>query len=348
MIKYLGSKRTLIPRLLEVFESGVVKPSVIADLFSGTSRVGHACKKAGYRVLSNDHNSYAETLARCYVQANLDEHRDEATRRIAALMELPPDPGYFTRTFCEESRFFTPENGARVDAMRDQIQTWSQAGELDTELEAILLVSVMEAADRVDSTTGVQMAYLKSWAPRAKKDIALRLPDVVAATTTGKCVAHCGDAAGAARMWADEADLVYLDPPYNQHKYVGNYHIWETLVRWDAPEAYGVARKRVDCRERGSDFNSKPRIGVALGEVIDAALSAQRVKRLVISFNDEGYLSREDISNLLEPHGELQVIEIDYKRYVGAQIGIHNPKGKRVGKPGQKRNTELLYVLDRA
>jgi adenine-specific DNA-methyltransferase len=347
MIKYLGSKRTLIPRLLEVFGSGPKAPQVIVDLFSGTSRVGHACKKAGYRVLSNDHNSYAETLARCYVQADLGQHKDEAIRRIGLLMEVAPKPGYFTRTFCEESRFFTPENGARVDAMRDQIQAWSLAGELDAELEAILLVSLMEGADRVDSTTGVQMAYLKAWAPRALKSIALRLPDVVPAATNGKCLAHCGEAVETARLWADEADLVYLDPPYNQHKYVGNYHIWETLVRWDAPEAYGVARKRVDCRERGSAFNSKPRIAAALAEVIDGALSGERVKRLVTSFSDEGYLSRADISGMLEPHGELEVIEIDYKRYVGAQIGIHSPKGKRVGKPGVRRNTEYLFVLDR-
>ncbi|MDG1501058.1 MAG: DNA adenine methylase [Planctomycetota bacterium] len=347
MIKYLGSKRTLIPRLLEVFGAGPKSPRVIVDLFSGTSRVGHACKKAGYRVLSNDHNSYAETLARCYVQADLDEHRDEAIRRIGLLMEVSPKAGYFTRTFCVESRFFTPENGARIDAMRDQIQAWSLAGELHVELEAILLVSLMEAADRVDSTTGVQMAYLKSWAPRAKNRVTLRLPDVVAAGPNGKCTAHCGDAVDAARMWANQADLVYLDPPYNQHKYVGNYHIWETLVRWDAPEAYGVARKRVDCRERGSAFNSKPRIAAALGDVIDAALSGQRVKRLVLSFSDEGYLSRADISAMLEPRGALELIEIDYKRYVGAQIGIHSPKGKRVGKPGARRNTEYLFVLQR-
>jgi adenine-specific DNA-methyltransferase len=347
MIKYLGSKRTLIPRLLEVFDAMDPKATCIADLFSGTARVGHACKKAGYRVLSNDHNAYAATLARCYVQADLDAHRDEATRRIAELMATAPKAGYFTRTFCEESRFFTPKNGARVDAMRDKIADWEEAGELDRDLRAILLVSLMEAADRVDSTTGVQMAYLKSWAQRANNDISLRLPDLVNRQTQATSASSELDAAEAARAWADEADLVYLDPPYNQHKYVGNYHIWETLVRWDAPEAYGIARKRIDCRERGSAFNSKPRIAAALEEVIQAALSGQRVRQLVLSFSNEGFVSREDLVAMLTPHGKVEVIEIDYKRYVGAQIGVHNPKGKRVGKPGQLRNTEYLFVLQR-
>jgi len=46
-----------------------------------------------------------------------------------------------------------------------------------------------------------------------------------------------------------EADLAYLDPPYNQHRYFTNYHVWETLVAWDAPAHYGVACKRVDARQ---------------------------------------------------------------------------------------------------
>ena len=45
-----------------------------------------------------------------------------------------------------------------------------------------------------------------------------------------------------------EYDVAYIDPPYNQHKYMNNYHVWESLVRWDKPEVYGVACKRVDCR----------------------------------------------------------------------------------------------------
>ena len=122
---------------------------------------------------------------------------------------------------------------------------------MDEDLKAILLVSLMEAADRVDSTTGVQMAYLKAWAPRAANDLELRLPAIL----PGPGEAHELDAEQAAGNW--ETDVVYLDPPYNQHRYAGNYHIWETLVRWDRPAVYGVACKRVDCRQYSSAFNSR-------------------------------------------------------------------------------------------
>jgi adenine-specific DNA-methyltransferase len=174
LIKYLGSKRTIVPSILRIIEA-LPDVSTVVDLFSGTSRVGHALKRAGKRVLANDHNAYAATLARCYVVADREEVAEEAGKRISALNGLAGRRGYFTRTFCEESRFFRPKNGRRVDAMRDRIAAWK----LGEELEAVLLTSLMEAADRVDSTTGVQMAYLKRWAPRAHDDIRLRLPDVL-------------------------------------------------------------------------------------------------------------------------------------------------------------------------
>jgi adenine-specific DNA-methyltransferase len=328
LIKYIGSKRLLVPRILAVVRA-LAPTGTALDLFSGTSRVGHALKRAGYRVVANDHNAYAATLATCYVQADRDRWLPEATRWIAELDRLPGRAGWLTRTYCEESRFFQPPNGARIDAIRDAIPD-----SLDPELRAILLVSLIEAADRVDSTTGVQMAYLKTWAARSAQPLSLRIPDLL----PGTGVALQVDARDAA---ATPADVAYLDPPYNQHKYLGNYHIWETLVRWDQPEVYGVARKRVDCRTRASDFNSRPRAAAALAAVVDRIAA----RHLVVSFSDEGYLRRAEIEPLLARRGHLLAFEIDFPRYVGARIGIFNPRGERTGKVSHVRNTEVLYVV---
>jgi adenine-specific DNA-methyltransferase len=307
----------------------------VLDLFSGTARVGHALKAEGYRVLANDHNAYAATLARCYVQADAEDVRADAGRILGDLARLPGRAGYFTETFCVRSRFFHPRNGERVDAIRAEI---ARLG-VEPELEAVLLVALMEAADRVDSTTGVQMAYLKEWAPRALRDLELRVPAVLPRAAAGKGAAHERDALDAAGALA--ADLVYLDPPYNQHRYLGNYHVWETLVRWDAPATYGVACKRVDCRERSSAFNSRPRIHAALAAVVAAA----RAPNLIVSFNDEGFVSRAELEALLATRGHVTVLEHDHKRYVGAQIGIHTPRGERVGRVGRLRNREYLFVV---
>lgn len=335
MIKYLGSKRTLLPTITAVV--GAV-PGVrrVVDLFAGTSRVGHALKARGLQVIANDHNAYAHALARCYVAADRERVLADATRLLAEFAALPPAPGYFTTTFCERARFFRPENGARIDAIREAIA----AKGLDPELEAVVLVALMEAADRVDSTCGVQMAYLKEWAPRAHAALDLRLPDVLPAVAHGRCEARQQDALDAAR--ALEADVVYLDPPYNQHSYLGNYHIWESLVRWDKPEVYGVAQKRIDCKERRSPFNRRGECAGALAAVVRAA----RARVLVLSFNNEGFIDRAEIEAILAERGPVSVIATDYKRYVGAQIGIYNPQGARVGEVSHLRNVEHLYIVD--
>lgn len=337
MIKYIGSKRTLISRILDIVRR-FEKTRTVIDLFSGTSRVGHALKRSGYRVLANDHNAYAATLARCYVQADREDVLAEAERILRELNSLPGEAGYFTETYCVRSRFFQPKNGERIDAIRERIAALA----VPPELEAVLLVSLMEAADRVDSTTGLQMAYLKEWAPRSYNDLVLRMPDVLPRARYGKGEAHMLDALAAARLL--RGDVAYIDPPYNQHSYLSNYHIWETLVRWDKPEVYGVACKRVDCLERKSVFNSRPQFV----DAFRALLNAVQAHVLVISFNNEGYLNRNEMEGLLcslwGGQGHFVVVENDHKRYVGAQIGIYNPQGEKVGKVSHLRNREYLYV----
>lgn len=341
MIKYLGSKRTLIPVILDAVRS-VAGVRTVLDLFSGTSRVGHALKAAGYRVLANDHNAYAETLARCYVEADALDVLLDAERLVsefnARLRGGWSEPGYVTETFCVRARYFHPRNGARIDAVREAIA----ARGLPPDLEAVMLASLLEAADRVDSTTGLQMAYLKDWAPRALRDLELRVPDVLPRAEHGKGRATRLDALAAAERL--EADLVYLDPPYNQHSYLGNYHVWESLVRWDKPEVYGVACKRVDVRTRRSEFNSRPRAAEALRRV----LSALRARAVVLSFSDEGFLARDEIEAMLGSlwggRARVRTIENGFRRYVGARIGIYNPRGERVGRVGHLTNTEYVYV----
>jgi adenine-specific DNA-methyltransferase len=340
MIKYIGSKRTLLPLILETV-AAVPGTSTVLDLFSGTSRVGHALKAAGYRVLANDHNAYAATLAECYVAADAEDVLGPAARLVREFNRLGGRPGYFTETFCLRSRFFQPQNGERIDAIREAIA----AKELEPELEAVLLTSLLEAADRVDSTTGLQMAYLKRWAPRAAKQLELRLPDVLPRARCGKGQVRCLDAGVAADLFA--GDVAYLDPPYNQHSYLGNYHIWESLVRWDKPEVYGVACKRMDVRQRQSVFNSRPRFTQAFAEL----LSRVQARAIIVSFNDEGFLARNTIEAMLaglwDGAVDVTTIERDFRRYVGARIGIHNPRGERVGRVSHVTNKEYLYVAVR-
>lgn len=340
MIKYLGSKRALVPLIVACVEA-VRGARTVLDLFSGTSRVGHALKARGYRVLANDHNACAATLARCYVQADAEEVLEDARRLVGELNRLPGSPGYFTETFCRRSRFFRPENGERIDAVREAI---ARKG-LDPELEAVVLTALLEAADRVDSTTGVQMAYLKRWAPRAFNPLELRVPDVLPRAVHGKGEAtHLDVFEAVGRL---EGDVAYIDPPYNQHSYRANYHVWETLVRWDRPEVYGVACKRADTRLERNPFNSRPAFATAMRRLLESV----RAPVLIVSFSDEGFLRPAELEAMLQTlhsgKARVAVLETEVPRYVGARIGIYNPKGEKVGRVSHVRNREFLYVVSR-
>jgi len=334
MIKYLGSKRTLVPVLGEM--AAATGAATAVDLFTGTTRVAQEFKRRGLDVTASDIATYSEVLGACYIGTDADfVDLAEVRDTLELLAALPGRPGYFTQTFCVDSRYFQPKNGARVDAIRDVLESDYQG----SPMFPILLTSLMLAADRVDSTTGVQMAYLKSWAPRANNDLELRMPELISGP--GRTVR--GDAQDVVRS-LPRTELMYLDPPYNQHRYFTNYHIWETLVRWDNPDHYGIACKRVDSRdeETKSIFNKKREMPLAFRDVLLHA----NAETLIVSYNDESWITAEQMMSALRDAGyqDVRMVAFDYKRYVGAQIGIYNPSGEKVGAVSHLRNTEYLFV----
>ncbi len=336
MIKYLGSKRRLVPVLEAICRQ--VAPTRALDLFTGTTRVAQAFKRAGAaEVVAVDLARYSHVLAGCYVatDARAVDHAAVA-EAIAELDGLPGRAGYVTDVFCTEARYFRPENGARIDAIRDAIAE-RYAGSW---LEPILLASLLEAADRVDSTVGLQMAYLKQWAPRAAKPLTLRPPALVAGT--GRAI-HGDATAVLDRLGA--FDLAYFDPPYNQHRYFTNYHVWETLVAWDRPDYYGVACKRADARDPNtrSAFNNRRLLPGALRHCIENV----DARVLVVSCSDESWLTVDEIAEWCrgrELGGCVRVLAFPQRRYVGAQLGIHGPAGTKVGTVSHVRNVEHLVV----
>ena len=305
------------------------------DLFTGTTRVAQEFKRNGLSVIASDSATYSDVLAKCYLEADLDKaDLNSLSQKIAFLNSLPGSRGYVTENFCEKARFFQIKNGERIDAVREELEA-----NFKTDPEyPILLTSLMLAADRVDSTTGQHMAYLKKWSHRSGHDLELLVPDLISGT--GRSIL------GLAEEVIDElpmVDLLYMDPPYNQHRYFTNYHIWETLVRWDNPEPYGVAMKRMDSREAHthSVFNQRKKMPPAFKDVITKA----KAKTVVVSYNNESWVEPIDIAeSMLQNHESVALLEFDYKRYIGSQIGIYNKSGAKVGAVGERKNKELIFI----
>lgn len=332
MIKYLGSKRALMPVLESLIDASGAKSAL--DLFTGTTRVAAAMKRRGMRVCAVDTASYSEVFAKTFIELDGESvAQTELADAIDALNGLPGKAGYFTDVFCQKARFFRPENGQRIDAIRTTIE----ANYKNSWMYYPLLASLLIAADKVDSTTGVQMAYLKSWSRRSALDLELKMPELL----PGSGQSIRGDA-NDVRDQLPSVELAYLDPPYNQHRYFGNYHIWETLVRWDAPEYYGIANKRIDTRlsENKSEYNSK----LTMPKALETLISNLKTETLILSYNNESWLSRRELADMCKRFEVVRIIDFDFKRYVGSQIGGYNQAGELVGKPGAKRNVEHLVI----
>ena len=368
MIKYIGSKRRLVPVLARICRVSGARTAL--DLFTGTTRVAQAFKAQGVHVTAVDSARYAHTFARAYIETDAAATDAGALQAaVTHLNGLPGKPGYVTQTFSHEARFFQPHNAARIDAVRDAIDS-EYAG---SPLFPLLLTSLIEAADRVDSTTGVQMAYVKQWAPRSAKPLELRIPDLLLGpgrAIQGDAVELTSAAGSASAQGLGHFDLAYLDPPYNQHRYFTNYHVWETLVAWDAPEAYGVARKRLDARDPSthSVFNSKKTMPAALASVVQSV----DCDLLVLSYNNESWLGLEELEAMCSiqtaPSGRsgksgrsgrsgksgrsggsgkrraVATLSFDSARYVGARIGIFDPSGRKVGRVSHLSNQELVVI----
>lgn len=330
MIKYIGSKRRLVPVLGDLLTRLGARTAL--DLFTGTTRVAQEWKRRGALVWAVDLAGYAEVLARCYIATDADtSDRPALDDAISHLQHLPGVDGYVTATFSRNARFFQADNASRIDAIRDEIRRcWA-----GTALEPVLLTSLLEAADRIDSTTGLQMAYLKQWSPRSFHALTLRAPALLA----GPGHAIGGDATVVA-PGLPEVDVAYLDPPYNQHRYFTNYHVWETIIAWDAPDHYGVACKRLDARDPStkSVFNDRRLAPAALAKLI----ADVRAGTVIVSGSNEGFVGVDDLVDMAKVRGDVEVLAFDSRRYVGAQIGIHNPQGEKVGQVSHTSNVEYL------
>ncbi|MGK7313398.1 MAG: DNA adenine methylase [Candidatus Longimicrobiales bacterium M2_2A_002] len=361
-MRYIGNKTKLlgfIEKKLEARE--IVGDGLTAvDPFSGTASVGQHLKSLGFRVTASDIMAYGYVFARAYVEVTslpsapglADEvlavdGRDAPSARdvVDYLNGLEPVPGFIHRSYAptgavgkEHGRmYFTPENAARIDHVRNRVEEWYRDGRIDDDLYHVLVAAVIEAADRVANTTGVYAAFVKSWQPNAKRRLTLGLPEIVEGNG---CRAAQADAL---ELVADMQpfDLLYLDPPYNNRQYPGYYHIPELLAMgWfdGKPELRGKTGLVPD-RDKRSDWSRVRKCEAAF----EALIATAPWKHVVMSYNDEGIIPEPTIERVLKEHGRTatyQRYSRTYKRYRSdADRKNRQYKGDRV--------KEYLYCVSR-
>jgi adenine-specific DNA-methyltransferase len=296
-------------------------------------------------VTTSDLSWAAEAYTHAFIQRTA-----ASGARIPALLEelreVEPYSGWITSTYCDVVsadggvvKMWKPENGKLADAMREQIRVWESTGHCSHHEAMILVTCLIFALDKVDSSVGVQQAYLKTWAARASNPLELKdLPFY-----DGPVGTHIvGDAL--VNPYA-AATVAYLDPPYSAHSYATYYHIWDSIVRWDRPAVGLKTNRRIDRISNSveedesmkSAWNSKR---TAL-EAFLMLVSRLPVQYVVISYNDESLVPLNNLIDALKgAYPRVIVQKIPYRRNIMAQIG--NAAGAEEHKT--ENNEVLLWI----
>ncbi len=355
-MRYIGNKRKLIPFIRDGLARLGIEGRTACDPFAGTAAVARFLKRQGYSVVTGDIMSFSFAFQWTYVvidrpprfaalRSEITTDADPLAATLDHLNAIEPRRDFISEHFSPEAvagaqpgrRYFTPENAARIDAIRRRIWEWREAGRLNDDEHFVLIAALIEAADRVANTTGVYAAYVKSWQPNATKPLRLRPPSLV--TNTGRrCQAFQLDALEVVRAQGS-FDLLYLDPPYNSRQYAGYYHIPEIIAEgWfrQAPKLRGKTGLPEDGNKR-SDWSRRGRCEDAFAELVAAA----PCRHILMSYNSEGIISEACIESVLRERGRAdtyQCLELPYKRYRSDRDHENRRyKGDRV--------TERLYYV---
>ena len=311
-IKYLGSKRVLLPQLESIFKD--IAPRTALDVFTGTTRVAQLMRQLGVRVTTSDTATYSRVFSHAWVSGC---YNIAYVEHVAAMLNMQPGHrGWFTQNYCDVPgvkggivRFVTPANGMKVDFIRDEIADMLSRGQLSMHEADALIATLIMAVDRVDNTTGIQQAYLKEWCTRSQTALDM----IVYKTPVGPIGNHIvGDVL---TCQLPSADLAYIDPPYNQHVYSTNYHIWESLVRWDKPAVDLKTNRRIDLCGGGvaTPWNRRKDVGDAFRQL----LNRLDVSIALISYSSGSHMSLDELTAIVaETHDIIDVMRCDITQHI--------------------------------
>ena len=254
---------------------------------------------------------------------------------IADLNDLRPQKGFFWREYSDEGnprngtkprKYFTGQNAAKIDAIRDEIKKWRQQG-MSNDAVDLLLHDLIMAVNRSANIAGTYGYYRSSW-NRASLEPLVIYPSEQIRHARGHEVRQGRVEDLASRI---TADAFYLDPPYTKRQYGGNYHILETIAQEDEPEPVGDGGLR-DWYPQASDFCYRRKAKGAF----ERTLSQIDARWIFVSYSEDGHLSSAELLELLASFGEVSCLRMPIERF---------RSNDRVAKLGAVH--ECLYVLEK-
>jgi len=330
-LNYIGCKHTLFNTLLNVFNENIddMKDKSFMDLFSGTGVVGFNMLDKFKSCDANDLEYYSYVinyaLLKCKYSENIKKHIE-----ICNKLEMKEGLIYenFSPTASCERMFFTNSNAKKTDAIRQYLNTNLEINEITEEEFYFLLASLLVSIDKVANTSCVYGAYLKEFKKSALKDIILQ-PIHNRIELKGENNVYNGLAEKFAETDSKHYDVIYMDPPYNQRQYSANYSPLNYIAQYNKDTVLKGKTALIDNYNK-SDFCKKTEVKKAFTELINGV----KCNYLIISYNNEGLLSREEFQKILFEKGFVKLYKIKYNKFKAHQ-GVD-----------KKYVEEYLWVVD--
>jgi adenine-specific DNA-methyltransferase len=317
--RYLGNKARLTSFLRRVILEEAGRFSSFADIFAGTGVVAAEFNTEDRRVVVGDILTANVVCLRAWFSP--ESHDERRMERVLQYLESVKPGGrgseYMVRHY--GGKYYHEEVAALLGAMRDAIEEL----ELRPRERDIALAALIYTADRVAHTCGHFDTYRKDTPPRCVA-VELRLPDVFPARRNRGNRIFLGDANAWVRE--NEADVLYLDPPYNSRQYGATYHVLENLARWEFPPTKGVAAKFAGVRELRSDY-CRVRAPAALEDLVRHA----RCRHIFLSYNNMGNkgdkrsnaaIPDEEIERILSLRGPVRRHSVPFRHFTAGRRSI--------------------------
>lgn len=321
-MRYIGSKLNLLSQLDAVVSERQPAGGIFCDIFSGTGVVGRYFKSR-FPVVSNDLLYFSYVIQYARIQLNSIPNFTELEKEIGdpftylnkidgKKFNFSSDP--FTAlnysSFGTEQRmYFTEINALHIDAVRQSIQKWLDSGLITIDGFMFLLASLIECVPSVSNIAGTYGAYLKHWDSRTAKPVFLEPIPVI--DNVQKNISYNENANELIKKVSGE--VLYIDPPYNGRQYLGNYHVLESIAKYDYPVLEGKTGMRKDVGKI-SDFCKKGKVAQSFNELLANA----NFDFVLISYSTEGLLSEDELVAIAEKYSDpkkLKVYNFPYRRY---------------------------------
>jgi adenine-specific DNA-methyltransferase len=335
LLTYIGNKRALLGTVAAALHRvkrrlGREKLRML-DAFAGSGVVSRFFKQHAASLVSNDLEEYARIVGECYLAnrsaIDWDELCEHHRRVVEAAESLPVRNGFIRRLYApkrddairpDDRVFYTTDNAMRIDSLRHLVDS------VPERYRVFLLAPLLHEASVHANTSGVFKGFYKGpngvgqfggsnrdALSRIMGRIELHLPVL----SRFECAYEvCQEDANALVRRIGGFDVAYFDPPYNQHPYGSNYFMLNLIVRNEEPKEIskvsGIAQGW-----RRSSYNKRSAALEALTDLVEHTDASH----LLISYNSEGFITREQFDALLGRYGRVEVIETVYNTFRGSR-----------------------------